>query len=108
MDNVEKILSQYPWPETNQTDMFFGTRVPPFDLVELARKTPKAKGVKMFRAFENDAARIVPPANYRGTWKQKALLYAISLSCSLVITEQAMEDVCGLIFQYTVDRVEQK
>ena len=105
MSKTEKSLSEYDWPEVDQIDFVLGSVVPRTDLYELAKKEDISEGLEMYWKFTLEPGELIPHNDLKGSWKQKALRYAIAISSSYIASQQVKEAVCALIFQYTVDYI---
>jgi hypothetical protein len=100
--NVIEILSNYSWPEVTDADMAFPTFSVPSEILDLYGKIKPRKGINKFSELFYKGGKIKPQKGIKGTWKEKALLFALALKGSWEPKHEHKEFACGLIFEHTL------
>lgn len=95
-------LKDYQWPELSALDIAFSTTKAPKELVEEAEKRDLSKGEKKFNELFFSGGRIQRQADVDGTWKEKALAFAISLMKSWEPKHEHKAAICAMIFEETL------
>lgn len=92
-------LSTYKWPEAGDADTAFPAYGTPPELVQEASRRNPAKGMEKFRELFFRGGRFRLKKGVKGTWKEKAFLYARAMMGSREPKHEHKELVCGMIFE---------
>ena len=100
--DVVNILSNVEYPEVTQADMYFPLFSVPKEILGLYGKIRPRKGIEKFNKLFFEGDKVNPQNDIKGTWKEKALLFALALIGSWSPKHEHKEFVCGLIFEHTL------
>lgn len=92
-------LSTYQFPEVTGADLAFPSFYAPKELIEEAEKRNPVKGKKKFSELFYSGGKIELQPDVKGTWKEKAFLYARALMASWLPKHEHKELVVGMIFE---------
>lgn len=95
-------LSTYNWPEVTQLDIAFPTFGAPKELVEEAEKRDLKKGRAKFNELFYQGGSLNFQPDVKGTWKEKAILFARAMMGSFKPKHEHKEVVCAMIFEETL------
>lgn len=96
-------LKDFEFPEITKVDESFPTFNTIPELLEEAKKRDLSKGRKKFNALFYTGGVISLKDGAKGTWKEKALMYARALMCSYAPKHEHKEAVCAMIFEETIE-----
>ncbi len=92
-------LSNYKWPSVSKVDIAFPTFNAPKDLIEEANKRKIEKGRKKFNELFFNGGKIELKTDVKGTWKERAFMFARALMGSYAPSHEDKEAVCAMIFE---------
>lgn len=92
-------LSTYNFPEIKGIDFAFSTKDTTPELVEEAKKRNPQKGIEKFNQIFYTGGEIMLKDDVNGTWKEKAIRYAIALMRSYTPNHNDKEIVCAMLFE---------
>jgi hypothetical protein len=95
-------LSTFKFPEISQIDMAFSTLDADKDLLEEANSRNLEKGREKFSELFYNGGKIELQKDVKGTWKEKAFLYARALMGSWEPKHEHKEAICAMIFEETL------
>lgn len=97
-------LQSYDWPIVTDVDIAFPVYSAPKELVTEAAQRGESisDGRKKFNQLFFSGGKIELQPDVKGTWKEKAFLFARALMGSWNARHEEKELVCGLIFQETL------
>jgi hypothetical protein len=96
-------LSTYDFPKVTDVDLAFPTFDTKEELLAEARRRNPRKGMDKFDDLFFNGGKIVYQKDVRGSWKEKAFLYARALMGSFAPKHQDKRLVVGMIFEETLE-----
>jgi len=99
---VISILSNIDYPDVTDVNMAFPRFNVPNEIIEMYGKINPRRGIKEFNRLFFSGGKIKPKKGIEGTWKEKALVFALALKGSFLPKHEYKEFACGLIFEHTL------